>query len=128
VTGLTRFLLHETGLVPKEQFIVDNVPKKYQEQIEADIKSTSDKREIPVYFDSDAGAMQDVIRGLSHKGRGLIMGSGWDKELAGEIGADFLSIACPTPYRIVLTTNYVGYTGGLRVIEDIYNTSLATYK
>ena len=72
--------------------------------------------------------MQDVIRGLEHKGRGLILGSGWDKELAGEIDADFLSIACPTPYRIVLTTNYVGYTGGLRVIEDIYNTSLATYK
>ena len=128
VTGLTRFLLHETGLVPKEQFIVDNVPKKYQEQIEADIKSTSDKREIPVYFDPDAGAMQDVIRGLEHKGRGPILGSGWDKELAAEIDADFLSIACPTPYRIVLTTNYVGYTGGLRVIEDIYNTSLATYK
>ena len=40
----------------------------------------------------------------------------------------FLSIACPTPYRIVLTTNYVGYTGGLRIIEDIYNTALATYK
>ena len=72
--------------------------------------------------------MQDVIRGLEHKGRGLILGSGWDKELAAEIDADFLSIACPTPYRIVLTTNYVGYTGGLRVIEDIYNTSLATYK
>ena len=51
-----------------------------------------------------------------------------DKELAAEIDADFLSIACPTPYRIVLTTNYVGYTGGLRVIEDIYNTALATYK
>ena len=55
-------------------------------------------------------------------------GSGWDKELAAEIDADFVSIACPTPYRIVLTTNYVGYTGGLRVIEDIYNTALATYK
>ena len=128
VTGLTKFLLHETGLVPKEQFIVDNVPQKYQAQIEADIKSASDKREIPVYFDPDAGAMQDVIRGLEHKGRGLILGSGWDKELAAEINADFLSIACPTPYRIVLTTNYVGYTGGLRVIEDIYNTALATYK
>ena len=72
--------------------------------------------------------MQDIIRGLDHKGRGLILGSGWDKELAAEINADFLSIACPTPYRIVLTTNYVGYTGGLRVIEDIYNTALATYK
>lgn len=128
VVGLTRFLLHETGIVPKEQFVVDNIPEKYKAQVEADIKSTSDKRNIPVYFDPDAGAMQDVIRSLNHKGRGLIMGSGWDKELAKEKDYDFLSIACPTPYRIVLTTNYAGYTGGLRVIEDIYNTALAAYK
>lgn len=128
VVGLTRFLLHETGIVPKEQFVVDNIPEKYKAQVEADIKSTSDKRNIPVYFDPDAGAMQDVIRSLNHKGRGLIMGSGWDKELAKEKNYDFLSIACPTPYRIVLTTNYAGYTGGLRVIEDIYNTALAAYK
>lgn len=128
VAGLTRFLLHETGIVPKEQFVVDNIPEKYKAQVEADIRSASDKRDIPVYFDPDAGAMQDVIRSLDHKGRGLIMGSGWDKELAKEKDCDFLSIACPTPYRIVLTTNYAGYTGGLRVIEDIYNTVLATYK
>jgi hypothetical protein len=27
----------------------------------------------------------------------------------------------------VLTTNYVGFTGGLRVIEDIYDVVLSTY-
>lgn len=128
VTGLTRFLLHETGIVPKEQYIVDNTPDKYKSQIEADIKATSDKREIPVCFTPDAGAVQNEIRNLNHKGRGLIIGSGWDKELAKEKDYDFLSVACPTPYRIVLTTNYAGYSGGLRVIEDIYNTALATYK
>lgn len=128
VTGLTRFLLHETGIIPKEQYIVDNTPEKYKAQIEADIKAASDKREIPVSFTPDAGAVQDDIRKLTHKGRGLIMGSGWDKELAKEKGDDFLSIACPSPYRIVLATNYAGYTGGLHVIEDIYNTALATYK
>ena len=40
---------------------------------------------------------------------------------------DFLSAALPSPYRLHLTTNYVGFTGGLRVIEDIYNGVLATY-
>ncbi len=128
VAGLTRFLLHETGVIPKEQFIVDNVPEKYQNQIRADIQAASDKREIPVYFNPDAGAVQDQIRNLHHAGRGLILGSGWDKELAKEKEYDFLSIACPTPYRIVLTTNYIGYTGGLRLIEDIYNTALASYQ
>lgn len=128
VVGLSKFLLHEVGIVPKEQFIVDNTPEEYIEQITADLKSTSDKREIPVYFNPDAGASQDVIRKLNHKGRGIILGSGWDKELAKEKDYDFLSISVPTPYRLILTTNYIGFTGGLRLIEDIYDTVLFTYK
>jgi nitrogenase molybdenum-iron protein beta chain len=128
VVGLSKFLLHEVGIVPKEQFIVDNTPEEYIEQITADLKSTSDKREIPVYFNPDAGALQDVIRKLNHKGRGIILGSGWDKELAKEKDYDFLSISVPTPYRLILTTNYIGFTGGLRLIEDIYDTVLFTYK
>ena len=61
-----------------------------------------------MYFEPDAGKAQDYLRNVSHSGRGLIIGAGWDRDLH-------------------LTTNYVGFTGGLRVIEDIYNGVLATY-
>jgi len=128
VVALSKFLLHEVGIVPKEQFIVDNTPEKYQEQIRKELKSTSDKREIPLYFEPDAGKVQDIIRGLNHSGRGIIIGSGWDKELAKEKDYDYLSAAVPSPYRLVLTTNYIGFSGGLRVIEDIYGNVLATYR
>jgi nitrogenase molybdenum-iron protein beta chain len=128
VLGLSKFLLHEVGIVPKEQFATDNTPKKFQEELRRNLAATSDKREIPLYFEPDAGAAQDVIRKLSHSGRGLIIGSGWDKELAAEKNYDFLSAAAPTPYRLVLTTNYAGFSGGLRVIEDIYHNVLGTYK
>jgi nitrogenase molybdenum-iron protein beta chain len=127
VVGLSRFLLHEVGIVPKEQFIVDNTPPEFQDAIRADLAATSDKREIPLTFDPDAGALQRIIRDLRHEGRGLIIGSGWDKELAKEKGYDYLPAAAPCPYRLVLTTNYVGFTGGLRVIEDIYDAVLSTY-
>jgi nitrogenase molybdenum-iron protein beta chain len=92
------------------------------------LAATSDKKTIPLYFEPDAGKAQDVIRGLSNKGRGIILGSGWDKELAKEKDFDFLSISVPSPYRLVLTTNYVGFSGGLRVIEDIYDMVLSTYR
>jgi nitrogenase molybdenum-iron protein beta chain len=128
VASLSKFLLHETGIVPKEQFITDNTPEKFKEQIKTDIASTSDKRVIPVIFEPDAGLAQEAIRNLKHGGRGLIIGSGWDKELAKEKNYDFLSAAAPSPYRLVLTTNYAGFSGGLRVIEDIYNNALATYR
>lgn len=128
VLGLSKFLLHEVGIVPKEQFVVDNTPKKFQEQIATELKSISDKKVIPLTFEPDAGKVQDTIRSLHHSGRGLIIGSGWDKELAREKDYDFLSASVPTPYRLVLTTNYVGFSGGLRVIEDIYGAVLATYR
>ncbi|HBE77648.1 MAG TPA: hydrogenase [Firmicutes bacterium] len=128
VLGLSKFLLHEVGIIPKEQFIVDNTPEKFQEQIKAELKTASDKRDIPLIFEPDAGKAQDAIRELSHSGRGLIIGSGWDKELAKEKHDDFLSAAAPSPYRLVLTTNYAGFSGGLRVIEDIYGAVLATYR
>lgn len=128
VIGLSRFLLHEVGIIPKEQYITDNTPERFQESIRSQIDQISDKREIPVSFEPDAGKAQDSLRAIHHNGRGLIIGSGWDKELAGEKDYDFISAAVPSPYRLVLTTNYVGFTGGLRVIEDIYNTVLATYR
>jgi nitrogenase molybdenum-iron protein beta chain len=138
VSALAKFLLHEVGIVPFEQFITDNTPDKFKADIIANIAATSDKREIPVYFEPDAGRAQDIVRSLYHKGlgkgsdkangRGLIIGSGWDKELAKEKNCDFLSAAAPTPYRLVMTTNYVGFSGGLRVIEDVYNGVLASYR
>jgi len=128
VVGLSKFLLHEVGIVPKEQFVTDNTPDKFKESIAAELASTSDKRKIPIFFEPDAGLAQDTIRKIKHKGRGLIIGSGWDKELAREKDFDFLSAAVPSPYRLVLTTGYAGFSGGLRVIEDIYHNVLATYR
>jgi nitrogenase molybdenum-iron protein beta chain len=127
VAALSKFLLHEVGIIPKEQFITDATPEKFHEMIRADLKSASDKREIPLYFEPDAGKAQDMLRKFKHSGRGLIIGSGWDKELAREKGYDFLSAAIPSPYRLVLATNYAGFRGGLRVIEDIYHMVLSTY-
>jgi nitrogenase molybdenum-iron protein beta chain len=127
VLGLAKFLLHEVGIVPKEQFVTDNTPEQFKKQIAHELASASDKREIPIIFEPDAGLAQEAIRRLKHEGRGLIIGSGWDKELAREKNYDFLSAALPSPYRLALTTNYAGFSGGLRVIEDIYHNVLATY-
>jgi nitrogenase molybdenum-iron protein beta chain len=128
VLGFSKFLLHETGIVPKEVFVTDNTPERFQDGIRAELAKTSGKREIPLYFEPDAGKAQDILRGVKHNGRGLIIGSGWDKELAREKGFDFLSAAAPSPYRLVLTSNYVGFSGGFRVIEDVYDAVLYTYR
>jgi nitrogenase molybdenum-iron protein beta chain len=128
VLGMTAFLLNEVGLVPGELFITDNTPPPFREAILQTAAGLSAKRSVPVTFQNDGGLAQAAIAGAAHEGRGLIIGSGWDKDLARRLGCDFLSAALPSPYRLALTTGYAGYRGGLRLIEDIYNTALAGYR
>ncbi|MDR2807857.1 MAG: hydrogenase [Spirochaetaceae bacterium] len=128
VLGMARFLLHETGIVPKEQFITDKTPEQYRQAIEQEAAGISSKKTIPLYFQPDAGLAQEHILNTHYEGRGLIIGSGWDKELAQKKHYDFLSAALPSPYRLVMTSGYAGYRGGLRLIEDIYNQALGTYR
>lgn len=128
VVGLSRFLLHETGVVPVEQFIVDNTPQKYQKAILDDLLSISEKRKISAQFIPDAGKASDIIRGIEHEGRGLIFGADWDSDLAKEKGYCFIESAQPMELRLVLTSHYAGYTGGLRVIEDVYTNALEKYR
>ena len=56
------------------------------------------------------------------------MGSGWDKNLAGQMNADLLIISVPVQYRLIMNCGYAGYEGGLRAIEDIYDRVLNTYR
>ena len=51
----------------------------------------------------------------------------YDEKLANEKDMGFLSVAVPSPVRLVMTTNYVGFSGGLRLIEDIYGKALDGY-
>ncbi|MDR2247434.1 MAG: hydrogenase [Treponema sp.] len=128
VLGMTAFLLNEVGLVPKEVFITDNTPPEFRDGILKIAAGFSAKRKLSIAFQNDAGLAQAEIERVNHEGRGIIIGSGWDKHLARRKGCDFLSAALPSPYRLVMASGYAGYRGGLRLIEDIYNTALAAYR
>ena len=69
-----------------------------------------------------------MIREIKHDGKGLIIGADWDSDLAKEKDYCFVQAAHPMALKLVLTTNYVGYTGALRVIEDVYNNALQNYR
>ena len=106
---------------------MDDTPEKFQQKIADELQSISEKRDIEVFFLPDAGRAQEKIKSLSHRGKGLIIGSGWDKKLADDRGFDFINAALPTDYRMVLNANYVGFSGGLRLIEDIYSGTLSKF-
>ncbi|MDD6793926.1 MAG: nitrogenase component 1 [Clostridiaceae bacterium] len=131
--GFSKFLLNELGIVPAKLFIADNTPEKYQEDLREKFNNISEykQRTIDVEFNPDAGLdsykIYEDFKKNSDK-RALILGSGWDKDLAERIKADLLIISVPVTYRLVLNCGYAGYSGGLRAIEDIYDRVLASYR
>lgn len=131
--GFSKFLLNELGIIPGKQFIVDNTPDKYKESVLEEFKNISEykERDVDVIFNPDAGfAAGELEKDFNRDPdkRTLILGSGWDKDLADRIKADLLIISVPVTYRLVLNCGYAGYAGGLRAIEDIYDRVLATYR
>lgn len=126
--GFSKFLVNELGILPGKQYIVDDTPEKYREVIIEEFKNISEYRSAEVEFNVDGGAIQDDIRAQDNSKRPLILGSGWDRDLAKDIDGDLLIVSAPVTYRLVLNCGYAGYEGGLRAIEDIYGKVLDTYR
>ncbi|AJA49933.1 nitrogenase molybdenum-iron protein beta chain [Clostridium pasteurianum DSM 525 = ATCC 6013] len=126
--GFAKFLLNELGIIPAKQFVIDDTPQKYQQQIIDQFKTISPYRSAEVTFSIDGGEIQEEIRKEPQNNRALILGSGWERDLAKDIGADLLIVSAPVNYRLILNCGYAGYNGGLRVIEDIYDRVLDTYR
>lgn len=126
--GFSKFLLNELGIIPAKQYVIDDTPEEFREEIKKLFAGISDLRSAEVAFSIDGGAIQQEIREEPQKNRAIILGSGWERDLASDIKADLLIISAPVTYRLVLNCGYAGYNGGLRTIEDIYDRVLNTYR
>jgi len=126
--GFSRFLLNEVGIIPGKQYVLDNTPVKYQEEIRQKFARLSGRRSAEVAFLVDAGQAHDEIRSSEDQSRALLLGSSWERGLAEQIQADLLIVSVPVTYRLVLDCAYLGYKGGIRAIEDIYGRVLDTFR
>lgn len=54
----------------------------------------------------------------------LILGSAWEQDVAREKHALLLQIGTPVASEVVLHRTYIGYTGGLSLIEAIYSATV----
>ncbi len=125
--GITKFLANDLGLVPAKQFIVDDTPKQYREQIKEEFKKLNYGLEAEVVFETDGYQIHEQIREHNYHGYPLILGSYYEKELTESLKGNYLNIAWPVQDKVVLDDFYVGYTGGIRLIEDIYTVAVQRF-
>lgn len=118
--AISRFLVNDFGLVPATQYITDATPAHHQSRVVEHFKDFQYGIEAEVLFSTDGFQIHEAIRQADYFGPPLIIGSIFEKKLAESLGGNFLAVSVPIKERLVLSSSYVGYRGGLKLLEDIY--------
>lgn len=119
--AITKFLVNDLGKFPLTQFITDDTPEKYRNKITEEFKKLNYDIRAEVEWSTDGNAIHKKIKALDFEGIPLIIGSYWEKEIAKEIKGRYVNISYPVINRLVINGSIAGYSGGLRLLEDIYS-------
>lgn len=125
--AITKFLVNDLGLFPAKQYITDDAPEKYRGAIKQYFKELNYDIEAEVEFSTDGYKIHEEIKNTDYHGYPLILGSSWEKKVASDTKAHYLTISWPINERLVINSSYVGYAGGLRLLEDIYSVVLTRF-
>lgn len=125
--AITKFLVNDLGLTPAKQFITDDTPKEYQEAIKAEFNNLNFGIKANVAFETDGFKIHEAIKEHDYHGYPLVLGGYYEKELTEKLKGNFLNISWPVLDKVVFDDFYVGYTGGIRLIEDIYTVAVQRF-
>ena len=121
--GITKFLEDELGYTPKGVFVTDNPNQKNEATVRAAFEANLPEYKDVLYFEPDSEKIKDITEPkLQKTGRAVVFGSDWERLYTKASGNIFLYSSSPINQQLVLSKSYVGYEGGLRLMEDIYNT------
>jgi nitrogenase molybdenum-iron protein beta chain len=125
--AFTRFLVNDFGVNPLKQYAMENVPQHHRERVAGYFKELDYGDGADVSFETDGYTVHEEIKKEDYFGYPLILGSAWERGLQEETGAHFLVVSWPVTERLVINSSYVGYEGGLKLIEDIYSVVLTRF-
>ena len=125
--GITKFLVNDLGLIPAKQFVVDDTPKAYRASITEEFKNLNFGIEAEVSFDADGYKIHEEIKNHDYHGYPLVLGGYYEKEVTENLKGNFLNISWPVQDKVVFDNFYVGYAGGIRLIEDIYTVAVSRF-
>lgn len=125
--GFTKFLVNDLGLIPAKQFVVDDTPKNVRKDIEDEFKQLNFGIQAEVSFETDGYKIHEEIREHDYHGYPLILGGYYEKEITEELKGNFINVTYPVQDKVVLDNSYVGYKGGIRLIEDIYTVAVSRF-
>ena len=125
--AITKFLVNDLGLIPAKQFVTDDTPKEHHEAIAAEFQNLNYGIKADVAFETDGFKIHEEIKSHDYHGYPLVLGGYYEKEVTEKLKGNFLNISWPVMDKVVFDDFYVGYTGGIRLIEDIYTVAVQRF-
>lgn len=124
--ALTRFLVNQLGLIPARVILTDNPPDERRAAIQDAFRHIADDVSVEVDFEEDSYRVHELLRrtNFGHKPP-IILGTTWERDLAKELKGAIIEVTFPASYEVVLSRTYVGYRGGLNLLEKIYTTAVS---
>ncbi|MDR2841999.1 MAG: hydrogenase [Spirochaetaceae bacterium] len=119
--ALTKFLVNDLGMFPETQFVTDDTPEKYRSALKDEFKKLNYGIEAEIEFLVDGGEIAQKIRAVNFSGNPLIIGSSWERQIAQEVSGIFVNVSYPMVDRMVINGHLAGYSGGLKLLEDMYS-------
>lgn len=120
--GVSRFCVKELGMIPQAFFDIDVPASNALELIESSLTEIDEDWKGKIIAEPDNAIIRNLIRQRIEirQTKSLIIGSSWDKELARETDNILIYHSAPITDRVIVNKTYVGYNGGLNLIQDIY--------
>ena len=121
--GVTDYLINELGLQPKAIIIDDEPPTEtIKDNIKKIAESIGKNVADVLYFESDGGKIQKkLIETIGNSKKAVVFGSTWEKIVTEKNNNMLMHLSLPVVDDVILNKSYAGYTGGLRLTEDLYS-------
>ncbi len=120
--GITDYLVNELGFLPYGIYVNDDPTNEKAELVRSAFIASCEEYADKLIFQPDGGLItQDIEKKLGKSKKALICGSYWERCIAKDTNNFFIHLSLPINAEIITNSSYVGYNGGLRLIEKIYS-------
>ncbi len=117
-SGITRYLTDEVGQLPDVVIITDNPPKEYRESIIESITGSDEIEFTPdIIFEIDSYKIGEILKNRPFLN---LYASSLESVIKAELETTHVTVSFPSYNRLVLGDNYVGFDGGLNLIQDLF--------
>ncbi len=127
--ALTRFLADDLGWLPELTVCTDQLKEGEEETLAGRVANLASGFRTSLTFETDTSQVIGHLNRVWPRSSGekyhnafgpaFVVGSSLDRELATQLGAPHLAVSFPVANRAVLDRGYTGFSGGLRLAEDL---------